>query len=241
MSFLRRLRNPKKSIVLAAALFSVCGLVFAAFTAFTSSGTQNPGSSDMPISNNAGNSSSHPWLAGDVAGLSTNHRTSGPQGTAHGPAGQSGGPASGAFSDDSPPPPSGPGNLQGPDYGANPGGANQGGGDLPTSSIFSGEGQNFASAGGWGGSGGGGGAGGAGPGKQHQCESLIGCTSGTPPKDTPEIEGGPKHPDIGNGDPGGFTPTTPVPEPETYAMLLAGLGVMGAIARRRKQRDNSQH
>lgn len=26
----------------------------------------------------------------------------------------------------------------------------------------------------------------------------------------------------------------PVPEPETYAMLLAGLGVMGAIARRRK-------
>lgn len=28
---------------------------------------------------------------------------------------------------------------------------------------------------------------------------------------------------------------TSVPEPETYAMLLAGLGVMGAIARRRKQ------
>jgi hypothetical protein len=27
---------------------------------------------------------------------------------------------------------------------------------------------------------------------------------------------------------------SPVPEPETYAMLLAGLGVMGAIARRRK-------
>ena len=27
----------------------------------------------------------------------------------------------------------------------------------------------------------------------------------------------------------------PVPEPETYAMLLAGLGVMGFIARRRKQ------
>ncbi|CAM8664004.1 PEP-CTERM protein-sorting domain [Comamonadaceae bacterium] len=33
---------------------------------------------------------------------------------------------------------------------------------------------------------------------------------------------------------GGVT-VTPVPEPETYAMLLAGLGVMGAIARRRKQ------
>ena len=28
---------------------------------------------------------------------------------------------------------------------------------------------------------------------------------------------------------------TPVPEPETYAMLLAGLGVMGAIARRRSK------
>ncbi|CAM8671043.1 PEP-CTERM protein-sorting domain [Comamonadaceae bacterium] len=29
--------------------------------------------------------------------------------------------------------------------------------------------------------------------------------------------------------------TAPVPEPETYAMLLAGLGLMGAVARRRKQ------
>ncbi len=27
-----------------------------------------------------------------------------------------------------------------------------------------------------------------------------------------------------------------VPEPETYAMLLAGLGLMGFVARRRKQR-----
>ena len=33
----------------------------------------------------------------------------------------------------------------------------------------------------------------------------------------------------------GVVAVTPVPEPETYAMLLAGLGVMGAIARRRKQ------
>lgn len=31
---------------------------------------------------------------------------------------------------------------------------------------------------------------------------------------------------------------TAVPEPETYAMLLAGLGVMGAFARRRKQRGS---
>jgi hypothetical protein len=28
--------------------------------------------------------------------------------------------------------------------------------------------------------------------------------------------------------------TTPVPEPETYAMLLAGLGMIGAVARRRR-------
>jgi PEP-CTERM motif len=27
---------------------------------------------------------------------------------------------------------------------------------------------------------------------------------------------------------------SPVPEPETYAMLLAGLGLMGAMIRRRK-------
>lgn len=33
----------------------------------------------------------------------------------------------------------------------------------------------------------------------------------------------------------GAIAVTAVPEPETFAMLLAGLGVMGAIARRRKQ------
>lgn len=32
-------------------------------------------------------------------------------------------------------------------------------------------------------------------------------------------------------------PIPGVPEPETYAMLLAGLGVMGAVARRRKARS----
>lgn len=34
---------------------------------------------------------------------------------------------------------------------------------------------------------------------------------------------------------GWYTPTTAVPEPETYAMLLAGLGLMGFLARRRRQ------
>lgn len=34
---------------------------------------------------------------------------------------------------------------------------------------------------------------------------------------------------------GGSVLAAPVPEPETYAMLLAGLGLMGAISRRRKQ------
>lgn len=46
----------------------------------------------------------------------------------------------------------------------------------------------------------------------------------------------------GNQDPGldyafRITPTTstaPIPEPETYAMLLAGLGLLGFVARRRK-------
>ena len=32
-------------------------------------------------------------------------------------------------------------------------------------------------------------------------------------------------------------PVTPVPEPESYAMFLAGLGLMGAIAKRRKAKQ----
>ena len=43
-----------------------------------------------------------------------------------------------------------------------------------------------------------------------------------------------------NGSKGGFysisSTVTPVPEPETYAMLLAGLGVVGSLYRRRKSR-----
>jgi hypothetical protein len=34
-------------------------------------------------------------------------------------------------------------------------------------------------------------------------------------------------------------PISPVPEPESYAMLLAGLGLMGTIALRRKNSDVS--
>ena len=36
--------------------------------------------------------------------------------------------------------------------------------------------------------------------------------------------------------PGGSLPPTAVPEPETYAMLLAGLGLMGFVAGRRKRK-----
>ena len=48
----------------------------------------------------------------------------------------------------------------------------------------------------------------------------------------------------GNGQFGGqyvFSVTTlaPIPEPESYAMLLAGLGVMGAIAMRRNKSKNT--
>jgi hypothetical protein len=32
-----------------------------------------------------------------------------------------------------------------------------------------------------------------------------------------------------------YAEVTPVPEPETYAMMLAGLGLLGVMARRRKQ------
>ena len=33
---------------------------------------------------------------------------------------------------------------------------------------------------------------------------------------------------------GATVAVAPIPEPETYAMLLAGLGLVGAVARRRK-------
>ena len=44
---------------------------------------------------------------------------------------------------------------------------------------------------------------------------------------------------VANGTSGGLynvtsTVTTPVPEPQTYALLLAGLGVIGFVARRRR-------
>jgi hypothetical protein len=35
-----------------------------------------------------------------------------------------------------------------------------------------------------------------------------------------------------------MSPTAPVPEPETYGMMLAGLGVLGFLARRRKAAAN---
>ncbi len=50
----------------------------------------------------------------------------------------------------------------------------------------------------------------------------------------------------GFGLPGGYysgrmtlapTTTVPIPEPETYAMILAGLGLMGFVARRRKRKE----
>ncbi len=34
-----------------------------------------------------------------------------------------------------------------------------------------------------------------------------------------------------------FNNTAPIPEPETYAMMLAGLGLMGFVAQRRKQKQ----
>jgi hypothetical protein len=38
-----------------------------------------------------------------------------------------------------------------------------------------------------------------------------------------------------------FTPASPVPEPQTYAMLLAGLGLIGFVARRRKNPNDTMN
>jgi hypothetical protein len=35
---------------------------------------------------------------------------------------------------------------------------------------------------------------------------------------------------------GDYGSTAPVPEPETYAMMLGGLALLGVVARRRKQK-----
>jgi hypothetical protein len=42
-----------------------------------------------------------------------------------------------------------------------------------------------------------------------------------------------------NSSPGSWTFTTaaPIPEPETYAMMMAGLGLLGFLARRRRQKE----
>jgi hypothetical protein len=40
-----------------------------------------------------------------------------------------------------------------------------------------------------------------------------------------------------NGDSGWYVPTSPIPEPETYALMLAGLGLLGFHVRRRKQKE----
>jgi hypothetical protein len=37
----------------------------------------------------------------------------------------------------------------------------------------------------------------------------------------------------------GFTPLSPVPEPQTYAMLLAGLGLLGWQAQRRRNKESA--
>lgn len=72
-----------------------------------------------------------------------------------------------------------------------------------------------------------------------------------------DAKGGPGNPGSSHGGPGGNYPTlaggpgaggknpqdsapiaTPVPEPETYAMLLMGLGAVGWVAKRRGKRSN---
>lgn len=45
----------------------------------------------------------------------------------------------------------------------------------------------------------------------------------------------------GGGIGGGLPPVEQIPEPETYALMLAGLGLLGIVARRRSRRNDGNH
>jgi len=71
----------------------------------------------------------------------------------------------------------------------------------------------------------------------------LGIVTWAPGSPTEDISGrvfnnGLSSQQVGNrNNPGVWSTTAPVPEPETYAMMLAGLGLLGFVARRRKQQS----
>lgn len=225
MKIIRFLRNPPRRLVFFAALFSLFGLIFAGAYSWVAAGKHKVGVS-VP-------------LQSGMQGIKAAQRDSKPEApvSSHGGTALAGGhhvtAGAGHYS--------GPGDyvvapavlpyephnvvheLQADWSDIGPEDSNDG----PPSSLDRG-GFSLASSGGAGGALGGGGiGGGGGGGGAPHCKKPHDCPTSSLPGDK-DGEDLPGHHDDS-------TPvTTPVPEPETYATLLAGLFLMAALARRRR-------